>query len=577
MRLRMLVLVGLLSSLAWADTVYLIGGKKVRGQVRRSEEKVIVTSPDGTVHELDAVDVLYIAETVSDADPAENPDKPGDQVSDPKAEEETQAESLALLSPPALPGQPKFSPTHAERPELIVFHFLKSKIPGVRGFSVENLDSRIEFWQKAVKDRKRKIGLQWVGPEEIRRLRKVSQDAQEQARETYQKVRKIRSGGRRNDGPTRLQMAPVYEDLLGAARAWPDPTLRNLLLGIVYLRQNKNESAIRMFLNVQETSPRMAAGHQGYAKAQVQKGTPLEGLPSLLDLYCMKPESQSVRDLLLEGARAVSGEQRKHPDYLAVKEVLNNHGVRVTQGEDVRRRPRRRQRETWLLPGRQEKGYDYELPVPVYDRLDFVQAVAVPVSQHTLLVDGSFLADALEVYVQIDAETVLPARISRSRDEKALNELNLVSLQVEAATFEPLKTDAESAKIEQGQTLAFVALPMFRAMGNVPRVVPFRAKRDAKGRLLVPELLPGEAAAPVLTPSGKLGGFLSGRIDPMAELGGPHRFHDRKSVIEERSSGSSGLIPKRFQGRMGPAPAQAPEEALKARYFIVYGIMGEKM
>jgi hypothetical protein len=573
----MLVLVGLLASLAWADTVYLIGGRKVRGTVRRSEDKVIVTSPDGTVHELDAVDVLYIAQTVSDVDPAEKPDKPADQEPDPKAEEASRAQSLALLAPPELPVQAKFSPTQAQRPEEIVFHFLRSKIPGVRGFSVEGLDSRIEFWQKAVKDRKRKAGLQWVGPEEIRRLRKASQDAQEQARETYQKVRKIRSGGRRNDGPTRLQMAPVYEDLLGSARAWPDPTLRNLMLGIVYLRQGSNESAIRVFQDVLKTSPPMAAGLQGFALAHIQKGTPVEALPSLLELYRMKSESQDVRDLLLEGARAVSGEQRKHPDYLAAKEVLNNHGVRVTQGEDVRRRPRRRQRETWLLPGREEKVYDYELPVPVYDRLDFVQAVAVPLGPNTLLVDGSYLADALEVYVRIDSQTLVPARISRSRDEKALDELNLVSLQVDAATFEPLKTDPEAGKIEQGETLAFVALPMFQSMGNIPRVVPFRAKRDAKGQLLVPELLPGEAAAPVLTPSGKLAGFLSGRIDPMAALGGPHRFHDSKSVIEARSSGSSGLIPKRFRGRMGPEPAEAPEEALEARYFIVYAIMGEKM
>jgi tetratricopeptide (TPR) repeat protein len=570
----LLVVLALSLACANADTVYLIGGKKVSGTVEQDEKTVKVTDEAGKVHTFDAVDVLYVAKgsaTPPEDDAAGTPGKIELSPGDPSSVEDP-------LLPPAVKILPRFGIHRATRPEEVVFHLLQMAQADDDGSFGKNLQAEIETWRRAVKDRKRRVGQRWLDPEQIKRLRGNSQDALDKAKETYDKVRRSHRGRRPGQGPRRLEMAPVYKDLREAAWIWPDKTLRDFLVGISYLRQGRFDEAIASFSAMKETSDLLAVAHQGLALSRLERDTPVQALEPAMRLYQLRPDSDEAAELLFRAARAVPGSQRKHPDYLVAKEILDKLGRRVTQGESVTSRPRRRSRETWLLPGRSERAYDYQLPLPVYDRLDFVQAVAVATDEHTLLVDGSYLADALQVYVRIDADTLVPAEIGRSRrDDATPDGLSLIPLRVEGVTFEPLKSQTQAEPIEQGQTLALVALPMFQQMGSVPRVVRFQAKRDEKGSLLVePQLLPGEAAGPVLTPSGTLAGFLAGRIDPMAPGAGPHVFHDRKSVQDARSSRSP-LVPKKFRQRMGGTDDPADPEAVKGRYFLVYAVMGEKM
>jgi hypothetical protein len=438
-------------------------------------------------------------------------------------------------------------------------------------------DAKIERWQAAAKDRKRKVGGRWVSPEQIAQLRVKVEAANREAREMYQDIRRRHS--RRNDSDERpADYGPVYRHLREAAALWPDDTLRHVMTGAALLRLGDARRAEGFFRRALEDSENLAAGWQGLAMADLRQDRPLRALESLMQLNRLKGQADETLALLVKAGRAVEGKDMKRPEYLAAKEIIDAAGESLTQGDVRRRRTYRSDRESWLLPGRSESAREYELPLPVYDRIDFVQAIGVPTDSGTLTVDAAVVGKALEVYVRLDAETVVPGQLGRMSggDDIPVDQLSLVSVDVEGVTFDPLEADRETAPIEDGEQLMLVTMPAWPSLGNLPRLTPCKAKVGEGGELSIDaDLLPGEGAGPVVTADGKLAGFMSGRLQVLNPGGGEARFYDRTRLEGIVRGGAP--LPARFRRRITDTPEQETRATVKGRYFIVYAIIGETM
>jgi hypothetical protein len=573
MRTRILLLVVALVALDLAaETVYLVGGKTVRGKVVKKDGKVLVTDGQGQVRRFDEIDVLYIADTSA---PADKPSS-GDELlnTDEPLLEPGQVDPA--LAPPSLKPAPRFTINAARRPEPVVFHLMRSAVSAPGSPSLSDADARLDRWQAAAKDRTRKVSDRWLSPEQITQLRVKVEAANREARDMYHDIR--RRHGRRDDKDKRPpDFGAVYQHLREAASLWPDDRLRPILMGVSLLRIGDSRRAEGFFRRALENSENLAAGWQGLARAQLQQGQPLRALESLMELSRLKGQADETLALLVKAGRAVEGKDMERPEYLAAKEIIDAAGESLTQGDPRRRRTYRSDRESWLLPGRSESARQYELPLPAYDRIDFVQAIGVPTGSGTLAVDAAVIGKALGVFVRLDAQRVVPGQLGRtSGDEGGVDELSLVSVDVEGVTFDRLTTDPETAPVQDGEELMLVSLPAWPSLGNLPRLTPCKAKVDQEGKVSVAAgLLPGEGAGPVVTADGKLAGFMSGRLQVLNPGGGEAKFYDRARLADIVRGGAP--LPARFRRRITDVPEQETEATVKGRYFIVYAVIGETM
>ena len=182
------------------------------------------------------------------------------------------------------------------------------------------------------------------------------------------------------------------------------------------------------------------------------------------------------------------------------------------------------------------------LPTPPYDRLEFLQAVGVPIGKDSLLVDAAVLKDALEITVQIDEHTLAAAKVKKVGGDRGGPPLAVLT--VSGYEFTPVE-GSKSTTLKTPAAAEIYAANAFEEMGQTIREVKLKVRSlgEAQSGKFEQHLLAGECAAPVVTDDGILIGFLAGKTDVGADDGGPNNFYplrDLLSLISQSSSGTAG-------------------------------------
>jgi tetratricopeptide (TPR) repeat protein len=360
--------------------------------------------------------------------------------------------------------------------------------------------------------------------------------------------------------------------LEAATRSWADPLIRNFLAAIVQYHQDSFPQAEALFRKCADDAPLVAAFHQGHGLTLLQMDRASQALVELLCALELQPDS---RDLLQDVDRAmkkVPGAEVKNAAYLQAQKVLALY-------DDADKKAFPSRGISWLMPGREWTTRSESLPTPAYDRLVFRQALGVAVGKRTLLVDAAAVKDALELYVQIDEQTVAPASMRRISFGSSRVAPVLVPVFVGGYEFTPptLADDANHAP-SQGQVVAY-ALPSYPDFGSTFRKIPGQfGKPAASGTpALTVTLAPGDAAGPVFTADGAtLLGFLAGKIDPAVEGGGADAFWplaQQGQALKQARSPSSSID---YSG-YSRARRKAQTQPAQGQVFVVHAIFGEKL
>ena len=318
-----------------------------------------------------------------------------------------------------------------------------------------------------------------------------------------------------------------------------------------------------------KANERVAAFWQGRGLAAMGADRPLDAAGHFTQALRLQPESKDSLDQLRWAVEEIKGSSLKHPTYLQAKALLSTYPEDRKPLKPPSKRP---DRLTLVTPGRIQTIRDDEMPLPYYDRLEFVQAIAVPVADDTLAVDARAVEQALEVYVRIDDKTLLPVTVQRTSgtSEAVLPDLALVK--VENVKFTPLQF-APDVKFQPGDVATLVSLSLYQEMEEAPRLAAARIAEigdDGNPKLaLTPS--PGDAASPVLTADGRLVGIFAGRTAALAADGGPVRFHDRAALeplLKKAGRSTYNLYGKPRQ--------EVPPVEVKNRYFVLYATFGER-
>ena len=574
-----LLVCALLAASAGADVVYMQDGTTHKGEVTRDGGKVRIVTDAGLVV-VSAADVLYVASSKPTTKPATRPAQPPTVPPMPET-------PRAPVRPRAGKGEGDFVPTRVRfqlsrvtRPESIIFMLMRNLDATPPGDKANDLRKQIEQWQIAAHDRKRKTTGKWYTPGDFTRRRQAYTRRLAEANDFAKQARAIRGDTAKEKAERSALETEANRHLVDAARAWPDSLIRYFLTGIAYYRSKSYQQAISAFGECCRQAPRVAAFHQGYGMALMDANRQTDGLASFIRALQLQPDSHDALEMVIKGMQAVPGSQtRSVPYQRAVKlRRLYADTSAPRSGSSYNRGTR------WLMP---QKGSSYSrgwtdregtLPTPPYDRLVFMQAVGVPVAKDTLLVDESIVKNALAVFIQIDETTIVPAAGRRTTSYRSYRttpaSVPLTTVRVEGHAFTPA-VGAEPPKPAAGADVVLYGLGVFEEMGSEVRAVPARIATVADdGAIKITEALSaGDATGPILTPQGRLLGFIAGKTDATGTNGGPDvtiQYAQIAPLIEKlqkasRSYSGYGRV-KRQQAQ--PAPAGG-------KFFTVHAIFSE--
>jgi hypothetical protein len=299
------------------------------------------------------------------------------------------------------------------------------------------------------------------------------------------------------------------------------------LQGVAALKTEQPKTARSFFTRAIKENAHVAGFHQGLAKAELADDRGVQAVEACLTLIQFRPEEREAVELLGAALKKVPGSALKHPTYLAGREVFGQY-------PPMRRR---RRSDSWLMPGKDLRDDEHELPVPEYDRLAVRQGTGVALAGGGLVIDRTIAQQAVAALVQVDANTIVPAEIkSRSifgRD--ADSDVELAILEVPGVTFSPVTYD-EDATFERGTVVKTFGLESWAEMGSRVYEVQGQITTTDPNRPSVScKLAPGDAAAPVLTEDKRLVGFLKGRTDPLVAGGGKNEFYslaDAEDILD---------------------------------------------
>jgi hypothetical protein len=229
----------------------------------------------------------------------------------------------------------------------------------------------------------------------------------------------------------------------------------------------------------------------------------------------LQPDAPQAIALVRDTLAATPGAYLKRPEVVAARALLEQYPSKDTSRSD---------RVTWLMPGKDWQVQGFGVPVPPYDRLVFKQAIGMAVSSGTVLVDRAAVKDALEVFVQAEDGTLLPADPRRIREVAG----ELVLLTVSGVVFEEPASADPNAPLQPDRDVTVGHLPLYEEMGGQARQVASQMSGDGLG--VVAPLLPGDAAGPVMFAETDLAGFLLGKTDPFVDGGGKDVFVSAKEL-----------------------------------------------
>ena len=553
----------LIAAQAPADIVYLKTGNTYEGTVVSRTDKEVVIDVRGRHVTVPMEEVLHIR--FEKPVPADDEKKP--QTAPAPAGVPDDRESLDGLA------ERPFAPDKATRPESIAFMLMRKLATMPPGPDAYQLRKQIDQWRIYAHDRKRRGGLQWVSPKEFAAQCAAYADLLKEAQGLATAATRARQGGGRGQVSAK-EWAGAMNKLKDAAMKWPDPLLRDFLLGLAALQAKEYNVAADRFRSCSEAAPRVGGFRQGYGLAQTALRQHIAAVSEFTAVLRLQPGSRDAIELLQEAMKKTPGAMTKDPAFVAAQELLNEY-ERPPEGQSSYYR----RRQVWLMPGRpwyvQERSL---LPSPPCDRLVFRQGVAVPIDKETLMLDAAVVKDAEEVFIRVNSQTVVGARIKKpSYMGPQVKAGALAFVRAEGVEFTPLKFD-KAVRPGKGQDVTFYGLSLYEEMGEAVRQVRTMVKSvDKDGAFkLGAGAIAGEAAGPVVTADGRLLGFVADKTDVKADGGGQGLAMPPAETADLIGRIGSGSSYYRAYGRVGRKAAAEPLIA-KGRAFVVYATALEKL
>lgn len=560
----------LLACLAAGDVVYMKDGSKVRGKATRKGDVVVVESrkSGGTVvKEYPAADVLYISKSKlrKDEDPKVDANSTSPDPNGITSDEDANS---------VRPMRRSIGLADARRPETVVFALMRSmEVTRVGTRSLE-VRRQIRAWQSAVKDRKRKVDTDWIGPEDFVRRRDAYIEKLAEAEDLFKRASKIYGSDREDKIKRRRLEASAQVKLEKAAPLFPDPAIRYFLVGVAELRSENFRQARFAFTRAIEYAPRVAGLHQGLAIACLGDEKPIDALEAAMACLKLEPYEPEALELANQALQAVPGRYLENETFVAARDFLKGYKERF------RVRGSTSSKRSWLMPGRDLTERDDSLPTPEYTRLAFRQAVGVPIGECSLLVDQAAVKDHLDLYVKLSDGLLVPAKVLKvstfSRGKADAPPLAIVQVdgvkfttpvaRMKRSSYSDDEQEEGDPAFAKGQSVVAYGLGLFPDMGT--KIFPIAGEvTQAEGSLAVDtNLAAGEAAGPVINHDGKLVGFLKGKIDPLVDGGGK----DELWPVERLEY----LIRRGSRGYYGGKYAGEPRE-IEGTHFAVYATFGE--
>jgi tetratricopeptide (TPR) repeat protein len=362
------------------------------------------------------------------------------------------------------------------------------------------------------------------------------------------------------------------QKLVMAAKTWADPLLSRDLTGLAQYHSGDYRAAEVLFANCRREAPRVAGFAQAHGMAMLERGRELESIEAFMAALKLQPESQEAVTNLRAALERVPGAQIKRAEYTLAVEALEGYPA-APIGRDSRRRTSL-PTFSLLMPGGPWTVRDESLPIPTYDRLTFKQAAGVAIGEGTLLIDMDALEGAQEIFVKV-GDQLVPAELPRAMRRRT-GDAPVAAVEVPNVQFKPVGVLEDDEKFEAETDVVIHAMNVFESMDSEIRKVPAKiSKVDEDNAItLSAALAPGESGAPVITSDGKLAGFVAGRTDAEAELGGPHEVIqlEEMSSLLRRSRRSS----TRF-GRRNALRSEVEPIVAEGQVFQVFITGGERI
>jgi len=544
------------TTFALCDVVYMRNGKTYEGVAERHGDKVRIQLPYGTV-EVPAKDVVTIVK--------------GKVATKPTSKPEVKDTPGALGSGGIKTAVPL---DKTSQPEVVAFMMMRRLSAGSSSHAA-SLKRQLEQYRILAHEKKRRIGGRWLGPKDFIRHRKAFEKYAAEAKELEKKSSRLKTpkdAKRDKDRVRNLMLVTARRRM--AAKAWADPVLRNFLLGAVELEADLDGRAEKLFRNCCREEPRVGAFHQGRGMALLKLHRELEAVEEFTIAMTLCSDSKCLVTQLREAMSKAPGAKVKSKAYKAAEKLLDSHGGVGKAPSGVGRRRTLSTRFNWELPGLKTSSRNKALPSIPYDRLYFKQALGVPVSEHVLMVDTSVLDGALEVFVRIDENTVVPAKTRRRVSPRVRTKQPppLTAITIEGYSFKPVTIDAE-LQLKKTQKVSIYGLGVFEEMGSIPRTATVRVTDLTKdgAAVLSSGLAAGEATSCVLTDDGKLLGFLAGRTNVKADGGGPYRWINLSEIKTQLKQ----AMRKRHRSRSDKKDKAAETRPAAGKVFIVYATFAE--
>ncbi|MFP4106742.1 MAG: tetratricopeptide repeat protein [Phycisphaerae bacterium] len=516
---------------ALADVVYLTNGKMYEGVVTKKDGKVRIKLQHDTIEVPESQVITIVESEVKKSNDHKTSGSTGST--------ETFPDPLTgTVTTDPVPMD--FSVATADRPEVAAYALMRQIMSTPAGEKRTELRESVQKWRVVAHDQKRRVGGSWIDPSEFIRRRKKYIERVGELESELRKLRWATDRSRTSQDKKRRQLLKIGGELRQAAQVWTDPAIRSFLTGLTYIVIDSHRQAEPFFRRAREDAPNVAGLIQGHAISLVEANRPKLAVEAAMEVLRLHPENKDAIELLQETMEKAPGRVINSDEYKAAKKLLAQYELKprvsVSSSRGVR----------WLMPGKGWYARRGGMPTPSYDRLEFKQAVAVPVGKHTLLMDEAVLEGALEAYIEIKPGLFSPveprsSRYSSSRSQKPLP-LRLVHVKdyefVPTVDIKPQsRRTTQPAKrevpFEGNTTVTAYALGVFREMGTAMRTPAGAVKSvaDTGDAEVSVSLLPGEAAGPVLTDKGKLVGFLAGRTS-LKDQGGPHKLHGLGHILD---------------------------------------------
>ena len=451
-------------------------------------------------------------------------------------------------------------------------------VPG--GLLLVDTQRQIDQWRSLAHERRRRVLSQWLTPKDFVKkreaYRKLLDEAKEARRTARKNKRKYSSGssGYPSAGGARtspdLLPGAVVSKLQQAASTWGDPTVRAFLNAALQYKTKNYTRAATLFRTCCAEAPRVAAYWQGYGLCLAELRQHKLALASYVEVVRLRPDSRDAVQMLYQGMGALPGGLTSTPVYQEAERLLaeyepSSYRVKYSSGTSLYRRT-----VTWLMPGKTWRGATDSLPVPPFDRLAFRQGLGVPVANTTLLVDAECVRGAVEIFVQLAPNLVVPAKVSRTssyrRRKEAAVPLTPITVQGFSFTPVPLANDAAN-KATAGQKVVAYALGLYEEMGWRPKPIPGQVKAvSCRGATHI------KKRWPVLTQNGALLGFLAGKTDVKANGGGKDAFIPPSAIEALSKKATRG---SRSYGGYSSAKRKVVPIVVPSKVFLVYAIKTE--